>query len=87
MERHQVGLYLAAILAGAAAGWLAPDSAGDLGRAVAPVLGLLLYVGLSPDVALAFANPAAAMRDPVLRFFFVEHLAGMLIAVTPNSAS
>ena len=45
------------------------------------LLGLLLYVFLSPNVGLAFQNPGAAMRDPVLRFFFVEHLIGMFIAI------
>jgi hypothetical protein len=45
------------------------------------LLGLILYVGVSPVIAGAFQNIAAAMRNGVLRFFLVEHLFGMLIAV------
>ena len=45
------------------------------------LLGLLLYVVLSPTVNLAFKNVGAAMRDPMLRFFLVEHAAGMIIAI------
>ena len=66
--------------------WTAPDARAGLFFIIALdlqlLLGLLLYVGLSPNVGLAFQNPGAAMRDPVLRFFFVEHMLGMLIAVT-----
>jgi hypothetical protein len=46
------------------------------------LLGLVLYLFLSPNVRLAFANIGNAMRDPALRFFFVEHIAGMVIALT-----
>lgn len=63
MERHQVGLYLAAILAGAAAGWLAPAAAGALELAIAPVLGLLLYATF---LGIPFAALGRAARD--LRF-------------------
>ncbi|MET1035755.1 MAG: bile acid:sodium symporter [Arthrobacter sp.] len=63
MERHQVGLYLAAIVAGAAAGWLAPAAAGALERAIAPVLGLLLYATF---LGIPFAALGGAARD--LRF-------------------
>jgi hypothetical protein len=45
------------------------------------LLGLALYVGISPITAIAFQNLAAAMRDPSLRFFVVEHAIGMLVAV------
>jgi hypothetical protein len=45
------------------------------------LLGLLLYFVLSPITATAFANMGAAMKDPQLRFFGVEHLLTMLIAV------
>ena len=45
------------------------------------LLGLLLYVGLSPTVSAAFRNIGGAMQDPVLRFFLVEHAVGMLIAI------
>src|SRR4029079_19179703 len=45
------------------------------------LLGLLLYVALSPFTRVAFQDMAAAMRDPGLRFWAVEHLTGMLLAV------
>ena len=43
------------------------------------VLGLVLYA-LSPLTRAAMANFAAAMKDGLLRFYAVEHLAGMLLA-------
>ena len=45
------------------------------------LIGLILYVVLSPTVGAAISNVGAAMRDPILRFFLVEHAAGMLVAV------
>lgn len=45
------------------------------------ILGLLLYFVLSPYSRAALANLGAAMKDPTLRFFGVEHFATMLIAV------
>jgi mono/diheme cytochrome c family protein len=45
------------------------------------LLGLLLEVFLSPITRALFANPAAGMKDPVLRFFGVEHMVGMVLAV------
>jgi hypothetical protein len=45
------------------------------------LFGLILYVGISPITAIAFQNLAAAMRDPSLRFFVVEHAIGMIAAV------
>jgi hypothetical protein len=45
------------------------------------VIGLLLYVSLSPITQVAFADFGAAMRNPGLRFFAVEHLVGMVIAI------
>jgi hypothetical protein len=44
------------------------------------ILGLILYA-ISPITRMAMANFAAAMKDSALRFFAVEHLAGMLLAV------
>lgn len=43
--------------------------------------GLILYLGISPITAVAFQNLHAAMRDPSLRFFVVEHAIGMIAAV------
>ena len=45
------------------------------------LLGLILYVFLSPVTHSGFADMGLAMRDPILRFFVVEHIAGMLVAV------
>ncbi len=45
------------------------------------LLGFVLYLGLSPFTKEAMNDMALAMRTPVLRFWAVEHAAGMLIAV------
>jgi len=45
------------------------------------LLGLLLYLVLSPFTAAALKNFGAAMRNPALRFWAVEHTATMLFAV------
>jgi hypothetical protein len=46
------------------------------------LIGLILYLFLSPTVRAATANIGAAMGDSALRFFLVEHAFGMLLAVT-----
>jgi hypothetical protein len=46
------------------------------------LIGLILYLFLSPTVRAATVNIGAAMGDSVLRFFLVEHAFGMLLAVT-----
>ncbi|MDE8670011.1 bile acid:sodium symporter [Pseudarthrobacter sp. H3Y2-7] len=63
MERQQIGLYLVAILAGGAVGFLAPSSAGALEHSINPVLGLLLYATF---LGIPFAAIGKAARD--LRF-------------------
>jgi hypothetical protein len=45
------------------------------------VLGLALYLILSPLPRLALADPEAAMGDAVLRFYAVEHAFGMVVGV------
>jgi hypothetical protein len=45
------------------------------------LVGLVLYFFMSPIAAAARANMALAMKDAQLRFFGVEHLVTMLIAV------
>jgi hypothetical protein len=45
------------------------------------LIGLLLYFVWSPLVKLAMSDVAAAMRDGDLRFWLVEHLTGMVVAV------
>ena len=44
------------------------------------VLGLVLY-GINPITRSALSNFAGTMKDSVLRFYAVEHLGGMLLAV------
>lgn len=44
------------------------------------LLGLLLQVGLSPTVKQAYGDMKLAMKTPVLRFWAVEHMTGMLLA-------
>lgn len=45
------------------------------------LLGLALYLVLSPLPRVALADPGAAMADGVLRFYGLEHALGMLVAV------
>lgn len=45
------------------------------------LLGLLLYVWLSPIPRLAFRDMAATMGDRDLRFFVVEHPVAMILAM------
>ena len=45
------------------------------------LLGLLLYLVLSPNMLEIRANFGASMRDPVARFWAVEHITSMLVAV------
>lgn len=45
------------------------------------LLGLLLYVFLSPFTTQAFQDFGAAMREPGMRYWAVEHSTLMLLAV------
>lgn len=45
------------------------------------LLGLILYGFFSPEVKAAFANWAFAMKQPLLRFYAVEHLFTALLAL------
>src|SRR5438132_116962 len=45
------------------------------------LLGLFLYFVLSPFTTQALTDLSAAMRDPSLRFFAVDHVAMMFAAV------
>ncbi|MFB9075429.1 arsenic resistance protein [Citricoccus zhacaiensis] len=62
MERHQIALYVAAIVVGIAAGWWAPG-ASALEAAINPVLGLLLFATF---LAVPFTAIGRAFTD--LRF-------------------
>jgi hypothetical protein len=45
------------------------------------VIGLVLYLALSPFIRDAWADMGATMRNAPLRFFVVEHLFGMIVAL------
>jgi hypothetical protein len=45
------------------------------------LLGLLLYLVVSPNMAAIRANFGASMKDPAARFWAVEHLTMMVVAV------
>ena len=45
------------------------------------LLGLALYFGLSPYTTQAFSNFGAAVRNPALRFWAIQHLGTMAAAV------
>jgi hypothetical protein len=45
------------------------------------LLGLILYLALSPNTAAIMNNFAGAMKDPTARFWAVEHVSTMFAAV------
>ncbi len=45
------------------------------------LLGLMLYLAVSPNMRPILADFGAAMKDPTLRFWAVEHLATMFAAI------
>lgn len=45
------------------------------------LIGIVLYAGLSPITKVAFQNIGSAMKNADLRFYVVEHLVMMLIAL------
>jgi uncharacterized protein YacL len=65
--------------------WLPADSAAtrvfSIALDVQFLIGLLLYVWLSPFIRDAWADMAATMRNAPLRFFVVEHTTGMIIGI------
>jgi hypothetical protein len=44
------------------------------------LIGLVLYTALSPLTQMAFSDFGAAMRQPDLRYWAVEHILGMIAA-------
>ena len=46
------------------------------------LIGLIMYAFTSTWTQTAFANFGAAMKDPMQRYFAVEHILAMIIAVT-----
>ncbi|MGE3178092.1 MAG: hypothetical protein AB7O32_11520 [Vicinamibacterales bacterium] len=45
------------------------------------LIGLLLYLFISPNTTAMFRDFGAAMRDPVARFWAVEHVTLMFVAI------
>ena len=45
------------------------------------LLGLILYLALSPNIRPLLENMSAAMKDPAARFWAVEHVTAMFLAV------
>ncbi|MGE5394200.1 MAG: hypothetical protein ACM3P1_05600 [Candidatus Saccharibacteria bacterium] len=45
------------------------------------IVGVILYFFLSPVTRLAMSDLRGAMKDPDLRFYAIEHLVMMLVAV------
>jgi len=45
------------------------------------LLGLLLYLFLSPITKAAFHDFGAVMQNPALRFWTIEHIVGMVIGI------
>ncbi len=43
--------------------------------------GLVLYFGLSPTTRVAMTNVSLALRNPAMRFWAIEHAAGMFAAL------
>ncbi len=74
-----------AIGAGRQAAWTPTDDRAGLWFSilldVQVLVGLALYVFLSPFTHAAFGNIGEAMRNSGLRFWLVEHLTGMIIAI------
>jgi hypothetical protein len=73
------------------AGWFGKQSWGKLDDRLGLILtiamdvqllvGLVLYVFLSPLTAAAFQNMSVAMKDTTLRFFVAEHFFWMIVAL------
>lgn len=65
--------------------WTAGDEAASrwfiISLDVQLLLGVILYFALSPITPLAFEDFGAAMRTPAIRFWAVEHVFGMIVAL------
>ncbi|MCC6459713.1 MAG: hypothetical protein IT260_04560 [Saprospiraceae bacterium] len=90
-NRYLLLLALVLVLYRAYSGWLGrkPFEKADNTASVAllglthlqALLGLIMYAFTSTWTQTAFANFGGAMKDPMLRYFAVEHILAMLVAV------
>jgi len=66
-------------------GWMQMDNRAGLWFTILldlqVLVGIILYFFLSPITASALQNFGAAMGSPATRFFSIEHVLGMIIAV------
>jgi hypothetical protein len=66
--------------------WTLPDERAGLWFTISLdlqfLLGLLLYVALSPITWGAFQDFGGAMQDKIVRFWAVEHAFGMIVGIT-----
>ncbi len=66
-------------------GWLPADAKASklypIFLDVQTVFGLVLYAGVSPLMKVAYSNVPAAMANKELRFYLVEHIAAIVIAL------
>lgn len=88
LERHQVPVYLGAVLAGVVVGLAAPGTEDALGAAISPVLGALLYVTFLqvPFTALreGFADRRFLLAALGLNFLVVPVVALALSRLAPG---
>lgn len=89
LERHQVPIYFAAILLGAAIGLLLPDSASALDMLIWPVVGTLLYFTFLQVPLLQFRQALVDVRFLAAmltaNFAFVPLVVWLLLKVLPPS--
>ena len=88
LEKHQVLIYLAAILAGLAIGSSAPMFGKMIEIALWPILGLLLYVTFTQtplsQLGEAFVNPRFLVAAVLGNFVVLPAVVWMLIQLAPN---
>jgi hypothetical protein len=90
-NRYLILAALVFVLVRSVSGWLGNksyDKADNIGASallglshLQLVLGLVMYAATSAYTQAAFANFGAAMKDSTLRYFAVEHITAMIIAV------
>lgn len=91
-NRYLILAALAAVLFLSWKGWMSKSAYGKADNAAGAALlgfchlqllvGLIQYAFTSAYTQAAFADFGAAMKDGWMRYFAVEHLTGMLIAIT-----
>ncbi|MEV4619210.1 bile acid:sodium symporter [Asanoa sp. NPDC049573] len=87
MDRHQVAVYLGAILAGAVVGSAAPGAGPGLEHAISPVLGALLYVTFlqvpAKDLARSLRDGRFVAATLVVNFVVVPLEVAAMFAFLP----